>query len=117
MRGVEDQEFVTIVGPSGFGKTTLMRMVAGLETPTLGSVLVGDRPVRGPGPGRQRERLVERAQSRAELLDLSIWCTADGRRGFKVVGRGRHRLGARCARRKSLQYCHARNHQRRVGGE
>src|SRR5215475_247164 len=49
---VADQEFVTIVGPSGCGKTTLMRMVAGLELPSVGSVLVGDRPVRGPGPDR-----------------------------------------------------------------
>src|SRR6202007_808487 len=49
---VADQEFVTIVGPSGCGKTTLMRLGAGLEMPTGGSVLVGDRTVRGPGPDR-----------------------------------------------------------------
>jgi NitT/TauT family transport system ATP-binding protein len=33
-------EFVSIVGPSGCGKTTLLKIIAGLLTPTLGEVLI-----------------------------------------------------------------------------
>lgn len=33
-------EFVSVVGPSGCGKTTLLRMIAGLTTPTAGSIAV-----------------------------------------------------------------------------
>jgi NitT/TauT family transport system ATP-binding protein len=40
--------FFVIVGPSGCGKTTLLRMAAGLETPTRGTITIGrersDRP-------------------------------------------------------------------------
>ncbi|WP_319005737.1 ATP-binding cassette domain-containing protein [Pararhizobium sp. BT-229] len=36
-------EFVSIVGPSGCGKTTLLTMIAGFETPTAGSILVGNQ--------------------------------------------------------------------------
>jgi ABC-type Fe3+/spermidine/putrescine transport system ATPase subunit len=38
-------EFFSLIGPSGWGKTTTLRMVAGLETPTSGSVYVGGTDV------------------------------------------------------------------------
>mgnify|MGYP006272219247 FL=1 len=46
--GVEDGEFVCIVGPSGCGKTTLFRIIAGLESPTDGSVRLHGERVEGP---------------------------------------------------------------------
>ncbi|MGA0768265.1 MAG: ABC transporter ATP-binding protein [bacterium] len=42
---IEDQEFLVLLGPSGCGKTTTMRMIAGLEEPTLGEVFIGERKV------------------------------------------------------------------------
>ena len=44
-------EFVCIVGPSGVGKTTLLRCLAGLQASTSGTVLIAGEPVTEPVPG------------------------------------------------------------------
>jgi len=45
---ISAKEFVCIVGPSGAGKTTLVRCLAGLSRPTAGTVLLDGEPVVGP---------------------------------------------------------------------
>ena len=49
---VYDNEFVVILGPGQSGKTTLLRIIAGLETPTEGHVLLDGKEVKGPGQDR-----------------------------------------------------------------
>lgn len=49
---IADGQFITIVGLSGCGKTTLLNLVAGLLMPTSGQVTVDGVPVRGPAPAR-----------------------------------------------------------------
>jgi NitT/TauT family transport system ATP-binding protein len=49
---VEDQEFAVLVGTSGCGKSTILRLVAGLIPPSGGQVRVDGRAVTGPGADR-----------------------------------------------------------------
>src|SRR3970040_166292 len=46
------REFVSIVGASGCGKTTFLRIVDGLLEPSAGKVLLDGREVTKPGPDR-----------------------------------------------------------------
>jgi ABC-type nitrate/sulfonate/bicarbonate transport system ATPase subunit len=50
--GVEPGEFISIVGASGCGKTTLLRIVDGLVMPSRGEVRVDGQAVTKPGPDR-----------------------------------------------------------------
>ncbi|MCH5162885.1 MAG: ABC transporter ATP-binding protein [Clostridiales bacterium] len=74
---VDEGEFIALVGPSGCGKTTILSMIAGLLSPTRGSVTIEGKPVT-PKSGNvgymlQRDNLFEWRTIEANvLLGLSI---------------------------------------------
>ena len=49
---MQSGEFMALVGSSGSGKSTILRLIAGLEHPSSGSISVNGTPVNGPGPDR-----------------------------------------------------------------
>ena len=49
---IEEGQFVCFVGPSGCGKSTLLNIIAGLDKPTNGEVILNGRRVTEPGPDR-----------------------------------------------------------------
>ena len=82
--GVDRGEFVALIGHSGCGKTTILNILAGLEAPDAGTIVMDGREVSGPA--------LDRAvifQSHA----LLPWLTALGNVAFAV--RSRHRSWSR----------------------
>lgn len=59
--GVEQGEFISLLGPSGCGKTTVLRMVAGFETPTSGSITVGGKDITRLRPNQRNIGMVFQA--------------------------------------------------------
>src|SRR5881296_1527893 len=55
---VQDGEFMVLVWPSGSGKTTALRMLAGLEEVDAGAVLIGDRDVTDLPPKKRDVAMV-----------------------------------------------------------
>ncbi|MDN5933649.1 MAG: ATP-binding cassette domain-containing protein, partial [Pseudonocardia sp.] len=54
----EEGEYLVLLGPSGCGKTTLLRTIAGLETPTGGEVRIGGAVVNGLPPRARQIAMV-----------------------------------------------------------
>jgi NitT/TauT family transport system ATP-binding protein len=78
---VNDGEFVSIVGPSGVGKTTLLRVLSGLIKPRSGTVSVGGEAIRGP---HRDLAVVFQDYSRS----LMPWMTTLENVAFPLQGRG-----------------------------
>ena len=56
---VADREFVTVVGASGCGKTTFLKMLLGIETPSKGQLLIDGQPI-VPEPNADRGIVFQR---------------------------------------------------------
>jgi len=70
---VADHEFVTIVGASGSGKTTFLKMLLGIEQPSRGQLLIDDKPI-APEPDQQRGIVFQRYSlfPHLSVMDLSL---------------------------------------------
>jgi putative spermidine/putrescine transport system ATP-binding protein len=86
--------YCCLVGPSGCGKTTILRMIAGHETPTSGEIWIGDQMVVGRPPVERGTAMM--FQSYALFPHLSILDNV----GFYLKMRG---VGKEERRRKALE--------------
>ena len=55
---VPDGAFVVLLGPTGAGKTTMLRMVSGLDHPDSGEVLIGGQPMKSLTPAQRNVAMV-----------------------------------------------------------
>ena len=91
---VRDSEIVALTGQSGCGKTTLLRIMMGLERATEGTVTIGGNPVRGAGPDRGI------VFQNAELLP---WRSALGNVEFGLEARGVPKAERREAAQRAIE--------------
>jgi ABC-type sugar transport system ATPase subunit len=68
---VSNGEFLVIVGESGCGKTTTLRLIAGLETPDSGAIFIDDTLVNDVPPGKRGVQMI--FQNYALWPHMKIW--------------------------------------------
>jgi putrescine transport system ATP-binding protein len=69
--GIYEKEFFALLGPSGCGKTTMMRMLAGFETPTEGAIFLAGQDMAPVPPNKRATNMM--FQSYALFPHLSVW--------------------------------------------
>ncbi|SHK20938.1 putrescine transport system ATP-binding protein [Shimia gijangensis] len=88
---IYEKEFFALLGPSGCGKTTLMRMLAGFETPTEGTILLQGENIAPVPPNKRAVNMM--FQSYALFPHLSIWENIAF--GLKRDGMSKHDINER----------------------
>ncbi len=88
---VEQGEFVSLLGPSGCGKTTVLRMVAGFETPSSGNIAIDGRDVVNLRPNQRNIGMVFQAYA----LFPNLTVAQNVAFGLKVAGRAKAETAAR----------------------
>ncbi len=64
-------EFFTLLGPSGCGKTTLLRMIAGFETPDAGRIIISGREMQAVPPHQRAVNTVFQSYALFPHLDVA----------------------------------------------
>ena len=95
---IADHEFVTIIGASGCGKTTFLKMLLGMEQPTRGQILIDGEPIR-PEPDPARGVVFQRYSSFPHLTVLENVMLGLELKAARIAARlfGRARREARAA--------------------
>ncbi len=91
--GVAKGEFVSLLGPSGCGKTTVLRMVAGFETPTVGAIRIDGQDVTHPRPNQRNIGMVFQAYA----LFPNLTVAQNVGFGLKIAGVSAAEITARVA--------------------
>jgi len=93
---ISDHEFVTIIGASGCGKTTFLKMLIGMEQPSRGQILIDGKPIR-PEPDPDRGVVFQRYSSFPHLTVLENAMLGLELKAARIAGRlfGRARRVAR----------------------
>ena len=68
---IYEREFFALLGPSGCGKTTMMRMLAGFETPTSGRIELAGKNIIPVPPNKRATNMM--FQSYALFPHLTVW--------------------------------------------
>jgi NitT/TauT family transport system ATP-binding protein len=83
---IADNEFVTIVGASGCGKTTFLRMLLGTEQPSRGEILIDGKVIR-PEPDPERGVVFQRYSLFPHLTVMGNLLLGLELKGSRVLGR------------------------------
>ena len=95
---IEKGEFISLLGPSGCGKTTVLRMVAGFETPTSGAIHIDGRDVVRLRPNQRSIGMVFQAYA----LFPNLTVAQNVGFGLKVNGTARQEIQSRVEEMLSL---------------
>lgn len=90
---IADGEFMALLGPSGCGKSTTMNMIAGMERPSEGRILFGDRDMSGVPMGRRGVGFV--FQNYAIFTHMTVRRNLDY--GLRMTGRPASEVAKRTA--------------------
>jgi spermidine/putrescine ABC transporter ATP-binding subunit len=88
---IKENEFFALLGPSGCGKTTLLRMIAGFETPSEGAILIDGEDMSMTPPNRRPVNMV--FQSYAVFPHMTV--SDNVAYGLKVTGTPAAEIGPR----------------------
>ncbi|MBC8129946.1 MAG: ABC transporter ATP-binding protein, partial [Rhizobiaceae bacterium] len=91
--GIEKGEFVSFLGPSGCGKTTVLRMIAGFESPSSGTIRIDGKDVTHLPPNERKIGMVFQAYA----LFPNMTVADNVAFGLRVAGRGKDEIKSRVA--------------------